>query len=80
MILTLNKNRTHKSRPNRHLFSAFFYLVNDYVFGGQFVGGRTAVKGTCKNRLNLTTEDENDKKMVVKDKEFGGLNIWLQAQ
>jgi hypothetical protein len=55
MIITFKKNRTHKSRPNRHLFSSFFYFVNDYVFGGQFVGAHFKM-------VNLTTEDKNDKK------------------
>ncbi len=41
--------------------------------------GRTAVKGACKNRLNLTTKDENDKKMVVKDKKFEGLKRYAAA-
>jgi hypothetical protein len=60
MILTLNKNTKQRSSQNRQLFSAFFYLVNDYVFGGQFAGAHCS-EGSVKKKVKLKIENKNDK-------------------
>lgn len=56
MILTLIKNRTHKSKPNGQLFSVFFYPVNDYVFGGQFAGARYSEESLQNLRKAFATQ------------------------
>jgi hypothetical protein len=42
--------------------------------------GRTVVKGACKDRLNLKTEDKNDNKNGGKNNNFGGLTPIVKRQ
>ena len=54
------------------MFFAFIYLVNDYVFGGQFAGENFS-EGSIQKQVYLITYDKTITKRMEKDKKFGGL-------
>jgi hypothetical protein len=71
MILTFKKIQ-HKRADRTGICFPHSFTLSTIMYLEASLQGRTTVKGACKNRLYLTTEDKCDKKNGGKNNNFGG--------